>query len=83
MEEGPIGGVPPLQDGLKPLSGDSPCLHLNHPETLGSVRSSIASQNSYRAAFSAVYGLQQQSPLNTPRRVMRNPIYDASQGAYP
>ncbi|XP_071527239.1 uncharacterized protein [Panulirus ornatus] len=83
MEEGPIGGVPPLQDGLKPLSGDSPCLHLNHPEALGSVRSSIASENSYKAAFSAAYGLQQQSPLNTPRRVMRNPIYDSSQGAYP
>ncbi|XP_042215328.1 uncharacterized protein LOC121861543 [Homarus americanus] len=83
MDEGPLGGVPPLQDGLKPHPGDSPRIHHNHPDNLGSVRSSIASQNSYRAAFNAAYGIPQQSPLNTPRHVMRNPIYDASQGAYP
>lgn len=87
MDEGSLGTVvPTLQDGsnLKPHAGDSPRLHHSHHDTLGSVRSSIASRNSYRAAFTATpFGLPQQSPLNTPRHIMRNPIYDASQGAYP
>ncbi|XP_069991854.1 metabotropic glutamate receptor 2 isoform X1 [Penaeus vannamei] len=81
MDGGPLGGIPPLQDGLKPPKGDSPRLH--QKDTVGSTRSSLASQQSYRAAFNAVYGIPQESPLSTPRHVMRNPIYDASHGAYP
>lgn len=81
MDGGPLGGIPPLQDGLKPPKGDSPRLH--QKDTVGSTRSSLASQQSYRAAFNAAYGIPQESPLSTPRHVMRNPIYDASHGAYP
>lgn len=76
-----MGGIPPLQDGLKPPKGESPRLHPK--DTLGSTRSSLESQKSYRAAFNAAYGIPQESPLSTPRHVMRNPIYDATHGAYP
>ncbi|XP_045608824.1 uncharacterized protein [Procambarus clarkii] len=83
MEEGPFGGVPALQEDLKPLSSNSPRAHHTHRDNSGSIRSSLASQNSYRAAFTNVYGLPQQSPLTTPRQVMRNHICEASHGAYP
>ncbi|XP_069158692.1 uncharacterized protein [Procambarus clarkii] len=83
MEEGPLGGVPALQEDLKPLSSNSPRAHHTHRDNSGSIRSSLASQNSYRAAFTNVYGLPQQSPLTTPRQVMRNHICEASHGAYP
>ncbi|XP_063848510.1 uncharacterized protein LOC135093302 [Scylla paramamosain] len=81
IEDGSVVGVPVLQDTLKQLRNGSP--QHNHQDAAGSVRSSIASQNNYRAAFSAVYGFPQPSPLSSPSRVLRNPIHDASKGAYP
>nr|XP_053649824.1 uncharacterized protein LOC128700567 [Cherax quadricarinatus] len=83
MEEGPLGSVPALQEGLKPLSGDSSRLPHTRQDNIGSLRSSVSSQNSYRAAFSKAYGLPQKSPLNISRHVLRNNIYDASHGAFP
>ncbi|KAK3865710.1 hypothetical protein Pcinc_028696, partial [Petrolisthes cinctipes] len=85
MEDGPV--LPALQDNLnKPTlpPAATPPFQPNHPDTLGSTRSSLASQNSYRAAFSAVYGIPHHSPqLSTPRQLVRSQIYDPSQGAYP
>lgn len=93
---GPLG-IASLNDGLKPVLRESPASppppppppppghpgHHHLDARCSSSRSSIASQNSYRAAFNAVYGLPQDSPLTTPRQIMRNPIYDATPGAYP
>ncbi|KAK7075064.1 hypothetical protein SK128_013993 [Halocaridina rubra] len=79
---GPLG-VASLKEVLKPTFGENPPL-LPSQDTLGSSsRFSTASQNSYRAAFSATYGLPQESPVTSPRHAMRNPIYDATPGAYP
>ncbi|XP_068246040.1 metabotropic glutamate receptor 2-like [Palaemon carinicauda] len=82
---GPLG-VASLKDGVKPaLNEESVLAHSHHGDTLNSSRSSVASHQSYRAAFHAAYGFPQpQEPLGTsPRHIMKNPIYDATPGAYP
>lgn len=81
IEDGSVVGLPTLQDSMKQLRNGSP--QHSHQDAAGSVRSSIVSQNNYRAAFSAVYGLPQPSPVTSPRHALRNPIHDASKGAYP
>ncbi|XP_066957972.1 metabotropic glutamate receptor 2-like [Macrobrachium rosenbergii] len=82
---GPLG-VASLKDCLKPVLTEESALALSHQDdTLDSSRSSVASQQSYRAAFHAAYGFPQpQEPLGTsPHHIMKNPIYDATPGAYP
>ncbi|XP_050688042.1 metabotropic glutamate receptor 5-like [Eriocheir sinensis] len=81
LEDGSVRGLPQLQDSMKQLHNTSP--HHSHQDSAGSVRSSVASQNNYRVAFSGVYGMPQPSPASTQNHALRSSIYDASKGAYP
>lgn len=81
IEDGSVRGLPQLQDSMKQLRNTSP--QHTHGDAAGSVRSSVASQNNYRVAFSGVYGMPQPSPVTNASHALRNSIYDAPKGAYP